>query len=352
MKKWFAVLAMLLAGCSGNQETVQVADEEGKETKVGGLEAVTGSLEVPWSISRFEDTFYISERPGSVVELMNGEKTRQGVKLEKQLSNASEAGLLGFVLKPDFNESHQAFAYYTYEDGGTYNRIVELTLEGEVWKETDLLLDRIPSGTVHHGGRLAIGPDGKLYATTGDASQPELAQDVESLAGKILRIGLDGSVPDDNPFPGSYVYSYGHRNPQGLAWDEEGTMYASEHGQSAQDEINIIEPGKNYGWPVISGDESKEGMEQPIIHSGEETWAPSGMVYHGGKLYMSALRGSALLMFDPETRKITEAATGIGRVRDAHFHNGKIYFLSNNTDGRGQPNQQDDHLFKRDPAAK
>ena len=217
------------------------------------------------------------------------------VELEKELSQAAEAGLMGFVLSPDFNESNRAYAFYTYEDQtGRFNRIVSLRLENNVWKEENVLLDKIPSGNFHHGGRIKIGPDGKLYATAGDALQSPLAQDVNSLAGKILRMNLDGTIPNDNPYPNSYVYSYGHRNPQGITWAPDGTMYASEHGNRANDEINKIEPGVNYGWPEIEGFEEREGMVTPIFTSGSNnTWAPSGMSYYNGKLYVAALRGDS-----------------------------------------------------------
>ncbi len=148
-------------------------------------------------------------------------------------------------------------------------------MEENVWREESLLLDNIPSGTYHHGGRLKIGSDGKLYVTTGDASAPDIAQDLDSLGGKILRMNLDGSIPNDNPYPNSYVYSYGHRNPQGITWSSDGTLYSSEHGSRANDEVNLIEAGQNYGWPIIEGYEEQEGMVSPLFTSGDtNTWAP------------------------------------------------------------------------------
>ncbi len=138
------------------------------------------------------------------------------------------------------------------------NRIVTLRLEENVWREESMLLDNIPSGTYHHGGRLKIGSDGKLYATTGDASVPNIAQDLDSLGGKISRMNLDGSNPSDNPYPNSYVYSYGHRNPQGLTWSSDGILFSSEHGNRANDEVNSIEAGQNYGWPIIEAMRNKK----------------------------------------------------------------------------------------------
>ncbi len=210
-----------------------------------------------------------------------------------------------------------------------------------------MLLDKIPSGRVHHGGRLEIGPDNKLYATAGDATEPSLAQDKNALAGKILRLNLDGSIPNDNPFQNSYVYSYGHRNSQGIVWAPDGTMYASEHGNNRNDEINRIEPGQNYGWPVIEGNVSQEGMMTPIFTSGNDTtWAPSGMDFYDGKLYVAALRGTALLAFDIEKKEYREVITGLGRIRDVYIEGEMLYFVTNNTDGCGNPQPNDDKLYK------
>lgn len=358
MKRFMYVLfamLMVLAGCTGGGDETKPVDEEQVKpqereavVQVSNLEVVAENLEVPWSINKLSDTFYLSERPGTIVKVEDGSVTRQQVSLKKGLSQAAEAGLLGFVLAPDFEQTNKAFAYYTYENGtGQFNRIVELTLKNNEWVEGRLLLDKIPSGRFHHGGRLKIGPDGKLYATAGDAaSNPEIAQDLDSLGGKILRMNLDGSIPVDNPFEDSYVYSYGHRNPQGLAWESDGTMYASEHGPSAHDEINLIEAGKNYGWPEITGDDTKPGMETPLFQSGDDTWAPSGMAVHNGKLYVATLRGNAVREFNPAAKTTREVVTGLGRIRDVQVDGDYIYFISNNTDGRGTPSEGDDKLYR------
>ena len=311
-------------------------------------EAVADHLDVPWVIEKAGDTFYLTERPGTIVKIENGQVERQTVAWKKKVAAVSEAGLLGFVLASDFSESKRAYAYYTYEENGKlYNRIVTLRLRDGSWQEEDVLLDRIPGARVHNGGRLKFGPDGKLYATTGDAADAKIAQDRHSLGGKILRMNPDGSIPDDNPFPNSYVYSYGHRNPQGLTWLPDGTLFASEHGNSANDEINRIEAGKNYGWPVIQGLDEQEGMVTPLFTSGdEETWAPSGMDNAGGKLYVAALQGSAVLEFDPAAGQKRTFISGFGRIRDVRIEDGYLYFISNNTDGRGTPQPDDDKLYR------
>ena len=311
------------------------------------IEVIAENLRVPWSIDRVNESFYLSERTGSIVKVENGKMERQQVNLEKPLAKAAEAGLLGFVLDPDFTDSQKAFAYYTYSDNGRdqFNRIVILDYDGDRWTEGKILLDRIPSAAYHHGGRLKIGPDNLLYITTGDATTPETAQDLTTLNGKILRMNLDGTIPNDNPFPNSYVYSYGHRNPQGLVWIGR-TLYASEHGQSAHDEVNQIKPGANYGWPVIEGLEEKAGMETPLFQSGEETWAPSGMAAFDGKLYAATLRGNAVREFDLEKKTTSPVITGLGRIRDLFIDGDYLYFVSNNTDGRGTPDEKDDRLYR------
>ncbi|MDG5473168.1 sorbosone dehydrogenase family protein [Jeotgalibacillus sp. ET6] len=344
------VSMIFIAGCSENepQDSSNGMNDSQTNEASSDLEVVAENLEAPWSIEKLDDVFYVTEREGSIVKIEEGQTERQRVDLEEEVSTASEAGLLGFVLAPDFAESNLAYAYYTYEKGADqFNRIVLLQLNGDEWLEEEVLLDEIPSGTYHHGGRLKMGEDDKLYATTGDASVGEIAQDVDSLGGKILRLNLDGSIPEDNPISDSYVYSYGHRNPQGIAWSEDGTMYASEHGNNANDEINLIEPGQNYGWPVIEGDEEQDGMVSPLFTSGDEsTWAPSGAAYYEGKLYVAALRGTAVLEFDLETNEQRDFVSDLGRIRDVFIEGDSLYFISNNTDGRGNPQDQDDMLYE------
>ncbi|MFC4403864.1 PQQ-dependent sugar dehydrogenase [Gracilibacillus xinjiangensis] len=351
------LLLFFLIACSEEEQVPTVdeqanhssdRDEEKQSDDVEGQRIVTENLNVPWAIEKADETFYLTERPGAIVKMENGQAERQTVELKKEIATAAEAGLLGFALDQQFAETKQAYAYYTYEeDADQYNRIVTLKLDGDTWTEEELLLDRIPSGSYHHGGRLKIGPDNKLYATTGDASDPNIAQEIESLGGKILRMNLDGSVPGDNPFEGSYVYSYGHRNPQGITWSGDGTLYASEHGNRANDEINLIEAGQNYGWPVIEGDEKEEGLVSPLFTSGADTtWAPSGIAFYDGNLYVAALRGTALLEFDLETGDQREIISELGRIRDVLIDEDKLYVITNNTDGRGNPEEADDILYQ------
>ncbi|TDQ36763.1 PQQ-dependent sugar dehydrogenase [Aureibacillus halotolerans] len=353
-----AITSIFLAACQTNEppeptpepeEDVQQETESEDETSqlISQEERIAEELNVPWTIARAQNGFYITQRNGELLFVQeNGEKTPQTVNLATPVTQQSESGLLGFVLDPDFESNRLAYLYHTYEvDGELRNRLISVTENEGAWEETAVLLDNIPASPIHNGGRLAFGPHGLLYVTTGDAGNEELPQDKESLAGKILRLHKDGTVPEDNPFPDSYVYSYGHRNPQGITWLEDGTMYATEHGSSAQDEINEIEPGGNYGWPTIRGDESAEGMRQPIIHSGETTWAPSGLDSIDGTLYFAGLRGEGVFAYTPGKNEVTPIVSNQGRIRDVYIEDRILYFVTNNRDGRGTPSSSDDRLL-------
>lgn len=331
------------------QDAVQVLEEtvEVVSADDGGINA--NNLRIPWTVNKNESTFFLSQRDGNIVEIDGdfGLVDVQSVDTNEEIYLEGEAGFLGFILGPEFEASNRAFAYHTYEkDGSILNRIVSLTLEDNTWIEQDVLLEEIPGGDMNTGGRIAIGPNNMLYATTGDTGNPDTAQDVDNLAGKILRMELNGDIPRDNPFEDSYVYSYGHRNSQGLAWDEQGNLYSSEHGEDGYDEINLIEAGQNYGWPVIEGDEEAENMTQPIHHSGEETWAPSGMAYNNGQLFVASLAGSQIFTYDIVNEEVNEFFDDAGRLRDVMIENNALFTITNNHDDRGDPNQKDDRLIQ------
>ncbi|WP_409252323.1 PQQ-dependent sugar dehydrogenase [Bacillus sp. SCS-153A] len=352
MKKFNTLMVLsllLLSACSTAPSESADPPESQETTGIGNpsVEVLGDRLEVPWSINKIGKTFYINERTGGIVKVSgDGEVTRMKVNLKEPLAQVPEAGFLGFVLHPDFPDTPSAYAYYTYQNSSRpHNRVVILNLDGDVWTEGSILLDDIPSGQYHHGGRLEIGPDNKLYITTGDATEREIAQDLNSLGGKILRMNLDGSIPADNPFEKSYVYSYGHRNPQGIAWDNSGNLYSTEHGPSGFDEINLIVAGNNYGWPLIMGDEKREGLQPPVVHSGDTTWAPSGADIHNNQLYFAALRGQVIKRYSIDTGKVEEVLSGYGRIRDVYIDGERLYFVSNNADGRGNPAEDDDKLY-------
>ncbi|MBM7619293.1 glucose/arabinose dehydrogenase [Bacillus tianshenii] len=349
----FALYFIFASGCIVKQEndTNDTSTQPAKEVTNplgSSVETVAEKLDVPWAITKYKDTFYITERNGTIARISDGNLSRESVHLDKDVLRYGEGGLLGLALHPDFAANNQAFVYHTYgTKESVKNRLVLLKYENGAWKEERALLEDIPGAIYHNGGRIAIGPDNMLYVTVGDATIPEEAQNTGSLSGSILRMELDGSIPKDNPIPDSYVYSFGHRNPQGLAWDREtGMLYESEHGPSARDEINIIEPGKNYGWPVISGSEEENGMETPLFNSGTNTWAPSGLVYHNGSLFVASLRGEMIRKFELESKKEYALVEGFGRMRDVLVDGDTIYAVTNNTDGRGNPIPEDDRLIK------
>lgn len=329
------------------------------------IEVVANNLNVPWGLAIHRNgDIYFTERNGNVRLI------EDGVLYEEPLytfgypfQSVGEGGLMGIALDENFENNGYLYVMYTYrEQGRLNNAAARLVKTNHELMFDQVLIDRIPAGRTHNGGRIKIGPDGKLYITTGDAEVPELSQDLTSLAGKILRINVDGSIPQDNPFPDSPIYSYGFRNPQGLAWDADGALYASGHGASAHDEINLIVPGGNYGWPIVQGSETQgiDNVQIPLIQSEEVTWAPSGMDFAdrgpwNGKLLVANLRGEQLLVLTiAETEagmKEAFAETWLrqeyGRLRDViRGNDGSIYIATNNRDGRGNPRFGDDKILR------
>jgi glucose/arabinose dehydrogenase len=262
---------------------------------------------------------------------------------------------MGLALDPRFADNGHLYVCYTFDKRtSVVNRVTRLTLRQRRAGDERVVLDDLPASRIHDGCRLKFGPDGKLYVTMGDAAEPARAQDLESWAGKILRVDADGSYPADNPFPGSPVYSLGHRNPQGLAWDERGRLLAAEHGPRGHDEINHVLPGRNYGWPEVEGRASRAGERfvDPILESGRATWAPSGVAVLGNQLYVAGLRGQRLLRvtldIDLVVRRVDALLEGThGRLRDVVVGpDGALYVATSNRDGRGSPAPDDDRILR------
>ena len=313
---------------------------------------------------------FVTERPGRIRIIKDGQLLPDPW-MTLEVAALGEGGLLGLALDSAFVENRYVYVAYTYRSpqGVLGNRLVRLREDAATGKGVmdKVLLENVAADSVHDGGRVKFGPDGKLYWTVGDAGDSQSAQEMSSLNGKVLRINSDGSIPQDNPFPGSPIYSYGHRNPQGIAWQPDtGRLYSTEHGPSGgtygtgQDEVNYIEPGKNYGWPTVHGDQTQEGMVAPVIQSGEsETWAPSGTTFvlggpWDGSMVFAGLRGEALyrLVLDKtDPRKVLNLeryyAGQFGRLRDiVQGPDGALYILTNNRDGRGNPRQGDDRIMR------
>ena len=330
------------------------------------VEVVAENLTIPWSIDWLPNgTALFTERNGNLRMIENGKL------LEEPLLSLGvggvEGGLLGITVDPDYEQNNFIYLYYTYNELiSTSNKVVRFQLIDKTISEDKIIIDGIPGGPFHDGGRIQFGPDGKLYISTGEAGNPNLAQDMNSLGGKILRINSDGTIPEDNPWKDSPVYSIGHRNPQGFDWDNLGNLVATEHGPSgwrgsAHDEINVINSGKNYGWPDVIGDESIEGLENPILHTGDNTWAPSGAeFYYGdkfpqwkGKYFVATLRGTHLHLidFDLENNQVISHEKlfqdEFGRLRDVQTGpDGYLYILTSNQDGRGIPESNDDRIIR------
>ncbi|ASP86776.1 PQQ-dependent sugar dehydrogenase [Sinorhizobium meliloti] len=299
-------------------------------------------LDYPWDIVRDGERLILTEKAGTVVIIEGGNVQRSTLQTSDPLRTEGGAGLLGIALAPDFADSGRAFFYYSYSSGSeSANRVVAARFDGNTWRETAVLVDAIPGHRLYNGGRIAIGPDDHLYVTTGWTENYERPQDLQSLAGKVLRLTLAGGVPEDNPFQGSFVYSFGHRNPQGLAWNAEGELFVSEHGHAALDEINLIAPGANYGWPIISGDETQEGMQPPFVHSGGDTWAPSGIAFAGNELLVTALQGRGLYVLDRQARTLQPVVSLGERVRHVVPVGDDLLLITSNRSPRGQGPSKD-----------
>ena len=332
-----------------------------------GVETVVEGLEIPWDLAFTPNgRILITERPGRIRVVRDG-ALQETPYAAIEVFHRSEAGLMGIALHPDFIANGYLYVCYTYREGrSTFNRIARLTDRGDQAADHHVILDRIPGATRHDGCRIRFGPDGYLYATTGDATDPGLSQDLDSLAGKVLRIGADGSVPPDNPFPGSLVYTWGHRNPQGLDWHPAtGDLFITEHGPSEDDEVNVLEPGLNYGWPETTGAPGIPGyVDSTLALTPTVAIAGSAFVTGDGlpeawqgNLVFAALKSSHLQRVElapPDYRTVASRQTlfqgRFGRLRAVVMGpDGYLYFTTSNRDGRGSPRQGDDRLLRLGP---
>ena len=325
-----------------------------------GIRIIAQNLDVPWAIDiAVDNRIFFTEKPGRLGMIhANGTLASEPV-VNIHTEDIGEAGLMGLALHPNFTQNHLMYVYHTYaKNGGLYNKVLMLTEKNNKIVNSKIILDGIPASDSNNGGRIKFGPDGKLYVSTGDSETPELAQNTKSLAGKLLRLNDDGTIPDDNPIPESPVYSYGHRDIQGFAWHPiTKKLYASEHGPAGNDEVNIIEPGSNYGWPIEVCNhstssapirfETPEYCFNPEIAPSGLTIAASNKLGYQNDILFTTLRGSHLHHIDLETGIQDNVLVGYGRLSDiVEAHDGSLYVLTTNRNAIGIGNANDDHILQ------
>jgi glucose/arabinose dehydrogenase len=310
-------------------------------TVPGGVrveEKLDVGLQLPWSLVFLPDgTALVSERDSAAIKaIKEGRATRVGEVAG--VVPGGEGGLLGLALSPDFATDRWLYAYFTSDSD---NRIARMQLSRDGAGEfslgqPEIIFSEIPKASTHNGGRIRFGPDGFLYVGTGDSQRREQPQDREALGGKILRLTPDGKPAPGNPFGDNPVYSYGHRNVQGLAWDSQGRLWASEFGPDVDDELNLITPGGNYGWPTVTGAPGRQGLiDAKIVWPSTSEASPSGLEIVDGVAYTGALRGQRLwavpLNGEAAGSPVAFLTGEFGRLRDvAKAPDGRLWVLSNN----------------------
>lgn len=364
------ILVSACAGGDGGDESGGDPGGTATDSSTGSAPRVVASgLEVPWEI-RFlpGGDLLVTERPGRLVRLTPGGEVLRSDPVPGVVAR-SESGLMGLALHPEFRENRRLYLCFTTDSGdGLANRVERFEYGEEGLSSGAPMVTGMRGAPFHDGCRLEFGPDGFLYVTMGDAGRETDAQDTASLNGKILRVDENGNPAPGNPFENE-VYTYGHRNPQGLAFDGSGRLWSTEHGpsglSSGYDEVNLVIRGNNYGWPEIRGDETASGMVGPAVHSGSsETWAPAGAAWHDGALFFGGLRGEALYRVEISPRSLSPTAQRaaeleviphfegeLGRIRAVRRGpDGVLYFSTSNRDGRGNVREGDDRILAVDPA--
>jgi aldose sugar dehydrogenase len=371
--------ACLLAAACG-QPIVRNANETGQSQSASNgatqfrVETVASGLEVPWAIAFTPDgRILFTERPGRVRVIENGKLRPEALATIEDVEQSGESGLMDLTLHPQFAQNHFLYLAYAYRGDGQRVRVMRFRETGSALTDGAVIIENIPAARFHAGTRIRFGPDGKLYVTTGDATEGEQAQQLNSLAGKTLRLNEDGSLPPDNPFVNHSgarpeIWSYGHRNAQGIAWQPgTGSQFQTEHGPSGfdgpggGDEVNLVGKGMNYGWPIIHHEQVREGLESPLLIYTPAIAPASAMFYRDsafpqwrGNLFFGALKGEAIVRVELDGRRVVSQERLLegqyGRIREvAEGPDGAIYFSTSNRDGRGKAGQDDDRILRLAP---
>lgn len=319
------------------------------------VEILATNLENPRSIAITEDRIFVTEKGGRIRVIQDNKLLDEPLATLRP-ANVFDGGLLGITPDPDFKNNHFLYVFLTYEEeDGLWNKVLRITESDNKLKNAITIFDKIPGSVFTNGGFLKFGPDGKLYVGTGTVSDSShLPQDLDSLAGKILRLNKDGTVPEDNPYAHSPIYSSGHRSPQGIAWDQYGNMFVADLGPEKNDEINLIIAGKNYGWPE---EECSEGEKfEGSVMCYDPGIEPGGILFYYGdaiklenSFVMTSLRASNLYQLDLEEGLKSQKSilSGVGRIRDVVLGpDDSLYVITANTDGKGFPDATDDKLLR------
>jgi len=320
------------------------------------VEIVVTNLEKPWSITFADERIFVSEKSGKI-KIITPSGLLETPLITLRTPEIFGGGLLGITSHPDFSNNHFLYAYYTYEENEKlWNKIIRITEEENKATEVVTILDKIPGSEFSNGGVIKFGPDGKLYVGTGSVSDfSDESQNIDSLTGKILRLNDDGTTPSDNPFEESYVFTLGHRNPTGFAWNNQGLMYATESGPTKNDEINLITAGSNYGWPEVQCYSNSEIFVNPLecFDPGLE---PGGIIFYSGdkldignKMILASQKATNLFKVEinDDDVNLERILSGVGRIRDvAQGPDGYVYIITTNTDGKAFPAPDDDKLLR------
>jgi len=329
--------------------------EPTSNTKNNFVTVIAENLKKPRAIAVSENRIFVTEKDGMIRVIQNNTLLESPLATLRT-ADVFDGGLLGITLHPNFSTNHLMYVFLTYKENNTlWNKILQITESENKLVNAETVLDKIPGSSFTNGGFIKFGPDDKLYIGTGTVSEAShLPQDLNSLSGKILRINDDGTIPEDNPFDNSPVYSLGFRNPQGMTWDDSGNLFVAEFGPEKNDEINLIQAGKNYGWPEqqCSGNEKFEDA----ILCYDPSIEPGGILYYSGdsldfesSFIMASMRSANLyqLDFDEGLSSQKSILSGIGRVRDVvEGQDGSLYVITSNTDGKGFPDSMDDKLLR------